>query len=199
MKIPSLMVLSVLLLVPTRAAAHLASTDLGPFYDGAAHPWISPEDALTLLALAILAGTGGTDSARRAWMAASAGWSVGLVSFGVWSLEFPLAPVVSSSVLVALGVAGAWPLRSSPGVITVVAGAVGLMRGAFNGVDLALAGGSWVAGIGMAVGALIPLSLLSASSVLLARGPLRVGLRVAGSWIAAVGVLMAGWALRGTP
>ena len=75
------------LLAALPAQAHLVDTGLGPVYDGIAHFALTPEDLLPALALAVLAGLRGADSARRvvfvlplAWLgaavlAASLSWS----------------------------------------------------------------------------------------------------------------------------
>ena len=41
------------------ADAHLTSTNVGPFYDGIAHFFTSPEDILPVIAIVLLAGLAG--------------------------------------------------------------------------------------------------------------------------------------------
>ena len=45
-------ILTGILLAPGQAQAHLMNTGLGPFYDGVAHLFVTPEDLLPLLAAA---------------------------------------------------------------------------------------------------------------------------------------------------
>ena len=46
-------------LAASPADAHLMNTGFGPFYDGLAHPLLTIEDLLPLIAVALLAGLGG--------------------------------------------------------------------------------------------------------------------------------------------
>ena len=55
---------TVLLVGSTRAHAHLATTGLGPIYDGISHLFLSVDDLLAVLAMALLAGLNGPTSAR---------------------------------------------------------------------------------------------------------------------------------------
>lgn len=60
------------LVAPRAAQAHLVSTDLGPFYDGALHALMTPLDVLTVLAIAAIAGLGGAAEGRSALLALGA-------------------------------------------------------------------------------------------------------------------------------
>jgi hypothetical protein len=64
-----LLFLTVLLCAPSVARAHLVNTGLGPFYDGAMHLALSPDDLLGLFAAAMLAGLCGPEAGR--WTPAS--------------------------------------------------------------------------------------------------------------------------------
>jgi hydrogenase/urease accessory protein HupE len=48
-----------LLCSPSRAAAHLVTTGMGPVYDGIAHLLLTPEDLVPVLAIALYAGLRG--------------------------------------------------------------------------------------------------------------------------------------------
>src|SRR5439155_5811205 len=67
------------------AHAHLVSTGFGPFYDGAAHFFVSIEQLLPVLALALLAGLRGPRAGRYAIALLPSAW---LVS-GLVGLRFP--------------------------------------------------------------------------------------------------------------
>ena len=80
---------------------------------------------------------------------------------------------------------------------TALAAALGLFHGLLNGGAMAQArlGALGLAGI---VAAVFVLVTVAAGIVVPLRAPwARVMVRVAGSWIAAMGVLIFGWALRG--
>ena len=50
---------ALLALFPQAAAAHLVSTGMGPFYDGMSHVFLTPDDVLAIVALALFSGLGG--------------------------------------------------------------------------------------------------------------------------------------------
>src|SRR5207302_9900748 len=76
----------------TPAQAHLMNSGFGPFYDGLAHPLLSPEDLLPAMAMTLLAGLGGARYGRLvlaslpgAWLAGmAAGWAIGLPAAPAW-------------------------------------------------------------------------------------------------------------------
>ena len=62
------------------AEAHLNSTGLGPAYDGLIHFLTSPEDLVSVLALALLAGLRGVEHGRRAVFVLPAASLLGMLS-----------------------------------------------------------------------------------------------------------------------
>ena len=62
---------------PATAEAHLNSTGMGPVYDGLMHFLMSPEDLISVLALALLAGLRGAAYGRRALLVLPAAWLIG--------------------------------------------------------------------------------------------------------------------------
>lgn len=179
---------------PTGAEAHLVTTGLGPVFDGLLHFVLTPEDLLPALALALLAGLRGAAHGRRALCVLPAAWLlgglVGLAAHG------SVSPVLTSISFVLLGGLVAWDARLSLGATTVLAVVLGLAHGYLNGAALALPGlgASALTGIVTAVFALVA---LAASVVVPLRAAwTRVLVRVAGSWIAAMGLLLLGWGLR---
>jgi hydrogenase/urease accessory protein HupE len=83
------------------------------------------------------------------------------------------------------------------GMVVGLAVVLGLMHGFLNGTAMVAAklGTIGLAGIGTSV--FIVTALVAAFVVWLQTAWARIGVRVAGSWIAAVGILMVGWAVRG--
>jgi hypothetical protein len=171
------------------------SSGLGPFYDGALHLLLSPEELLAVLALSLLAGQGGKASSR--WMVTALPLSWGLA--GVLGLGLGVAvdvQWVKITLLTLLGVLVAAGLRLPPAAMVVVTVLVGTVLGLDNGGAIVVAGGVALVGI---VAVVLVLSLLaSALAVALRADWTRIALRVAGSWVAAVGILMAGWLLQGS-
>jgi urease accessory protein len=181
-------------LLPRIAHAHLVNTGLGPFYDGVSHFALTPEDVLPAVALALLAGQRGSLAARRALFVLPLGWLLG----GVVGLAFPTigeSPALTTASLLATGGLVAAEARLGPGWITALAASLGLLHGYLNGSSLSPAPGAL--GLVGVVATLFVTVALAAALVVAIRAPwARIAVRVAGSWIAAVGLLMLGWSLR---
>lgn len=191
------LVLAVVLVgMPGRADAHLLNTGLGPFYDGLAHLFVTPMDLLPVVAMALLAGLRGPRFGRAALFALPAGWIAGSLCGALVGAPLTL-PRVTAAATVALGglVAADRPL-SLPAVTALAIG-IAVFSGMRNGVELASApsGGLVAAGIACAIFAVVSLASGQAAAVRAVWS--RTALRVAGSWIAASGLFMFGWAMRG--
>jgi hydrogenase/urease accessory protein HupE len=184
------------LLVPGPSHAHLVTTGLGPFYDGVSHFALTPEDLLPALTLALLAGQGGSRAGRLALFALSGSWLAGgLVGLGVPTIQS--AAVLTTLSFLVLGGLVAAEARLRPEWVAALAGVVGLLHGYLNGAAMAQSklGPLGVVGI---VTTLFVAVALAAAMVVPIRAPWgRVAVRVAGSWIVAIGLLLLGWSLRG--
>lgn len=191
--IPAALTAGVCLLCARPAAAHLVTTGLGPVYDGIGHLVLTLEDLVPVIALALLAGLGGAVSGRRILFLLPAAWLAGGI-VGTLAGSAPSFPVAAVSLLV-LGVLTAADLRLPTWAVTALAAALGLVHGLFNGI--ALREGAGILGLlGIAV-ALFVLTALTASLVVSLRRPwTRIAVRVAGSWVAAMGLLMIGWLFK---
>jgi len=185
-----------LALVPQAARAHLVTTGLGPLYDGITHFLVSFEDLLPVLAMALLAGLNGPPAGRRALFVLPAAWLCGGLAGFVAGAAPAGAWVVAFSTLV-LGALVAVDRKLRLVVVTALAAALGLLHGWMNGAGIAAANreGLAVLGIGAAVFGVV--ALLAALAVSVQAQSARIAVRVAGSWIAAVGLLLVGWQLRG--
>jgi hydrogenase/urease accessory protein HupE len=179
---------------PSSGEAHLVTTGLGPVYDGLLHVALTPEDLVPVLALALLAGLRGVTHGRRALFVLPGAWLlggvIGLAVHGGVSSSWTALSFVLLGGLVALDA------RLPLGARTLLAALLGLGHGYLNGSALAGPGLGAVGLLGI-VAAVFTLVALAASVVV----PLpamwaRVVVRVAGSWIAAIGLLLVGWAIR---
>jgi hydrogenase/urease accessory protein HupE len=178
------------------AEAHLNATGMGPIYDGLMHFLTSPEDLVPALALALLAGLRGAPYGRRAMFALPTAWLLGslvglsgaLVNAGMlWaSLWFML--------LGGLIVADA---KLSLSTMTALGTLLGLVHGYLNGTGMGLNAQAIVATLGLAAAVFVLVVLVSALVVQLRVQWARIAVRVGGSWIAASGLLMLGWSIRG--
>jgi urease accessory protein len=190
-----LAIVGLALAAPAVARAHLVNSGLGPFYDGVSHFALTPEDLLPALALALLAGQRGASTARVTLFVLPAAWLLG----GLAGLAWPsttLAPVLHTGSLLAVGGLVAAEARVRPALVVTLSAGLGCAHGYLNGSVMAQAklGALGLAGI---IAALFVLLSLSAALVVGTRVPWgRIAVRVAGSWIAAIGLLAFGWSLR---
>ena len=175
--------------------AHLNSTGMGPFYDGLMHFLMSPEDIIPVLALALLAGLRGAEFGRRALLVLPSAWLLGSL-FGLAAAAVKGNALVSAIWFVLLGGLLAANAKLSLGLTTVLAALLGLYHGYLNGTGMAQSAPAVVVLLGLVSAIFILVALAAAFVVRLRAQWARIAVRVAGSWIAASGFLMLGWAVR---
>ena len=189
-------VAAVLLAVPPTAQAHLVNSGLGPFYDGALHLLLSPGDLLGLVAASLLAGLRGAKAGRLTVMALTMSW----LCAGMIGMRFPIDLDLSwLSILsfLVLGALVAFDARLSPVAVSSLGALYGALHGALNGSALAVMGANLSGLLGVVLAVMV-IALLTAAAVVPMRALwARVAVRVAGSWVVAVGMLMLGWSARG--
>ena len=176
------------------ASAHLVTTGLGLVYDGIGHLVMTPADLVPVLTIALFAGLRGAAPGRRALFVLPLAWfAVGLL--GVVIEGLPTFPAAGISFVV-LGVLVAADLKLSPKWFTAIVIVVGLVHGVLNGV--ALKEGAGILGlIGIMATLFVIIAIVSAFIVSLKKPWTRIAVRVVGSWVAAMGMLMFGWLMRG--
>jgi hydrogenase/urease accessory protein HupE len=184
-------------LAPSPAEAHLVTTGLGPVYDGVSHVLMSPDDLVPILAMALLAGLNGPAAGRRTLFALTGAWFVGGLA-GYYAGQSLVPGTVTTVSFLLLGVLVAADRRLSPAIVTGLALAVGGLHGWLNGAGIAEAQREPTGLVGIAVVTFVLVALVSAFVVSLRAGWTRIAVRVAGSWVAAIGLLMLGWTIRGT-
>jgi hydrogenase/urease accessory protein HupE len=188
----ALLVPLVLLVLPPAAQAHLVTSGLGPFYDGALHLLLSPDELLGLLALALLAGLRGTAAARAALIALPIAWLVG-GTIGLALKATPDLAWVSVASFMLVGMLVVVDARLAPVVVAALAGVYGGLHGLLSGSTLATLDAGVPSLLGIVLAALLLVLLASAALVPLQAFWTRIAIRVAGSWVVAVGLLMLGW------
>lgn len=186
------MAAGVLLAAPSVALAHLVNSGLGPFYDGALHLLLSPGDLLGLVAAALLAGLRGATAGRLTAIMLPMAWLLsGLIGLNLpGMIELPWLSVLS---FVVFGVLVAADLKLAPMAVAALAGLYGALHGLLNGSALSAIGAGPSALFGIVATVLVLALLTSAAVVPLRAVWTRIAVRVAGSWVAAVGILMLGW------
>ena len=182
-----------LALCPGIGHAHLIATGLGPVYDGIVHFALTPEDLIPALALALFAALRGKDQARRVMFALPGAWLLGGVAgtlAGAPALALP-----AWLPLLALGALVAADARLPASATTSIAAALGFALGYANGVAMAQAGAGLRGVLGISTTVFVSTTLAAALVSAWQSGWLRIAWRVAGSWVAASGLLLLGWSL----
>lgn len=174
------------------AEAHLVTTGLGPVYDGISHLLLTPEDLLPVLALTLFVGLRGASYSRLTLFVVPSAWLLG----GIIGLlvDWPANPAMAAVSLLAFGGLVAADVRIPQNALFGIVCIFGLFHGFLNGaaMDEARLGALGLLGI---VSTLFVFIALIASFVVPIRIPwMRIAVRVLGSWIVAIGLLMLGWA-----
>jgi hypothetical protein len=175
--------------------AHLVETGFGAFYDGLAHVAVTPADLLIVVAIALLAGQHGRGAARLAMFAMPIAWLAGGLVGARWleAAAWPLWTTLTFALAGALVAVNAKVRDAGVALLAVVAG---LLHGLDNGATLGPGGSAPLALVGASTAIFCATAILSAEVTALPAGWPRVAVRIAGSWIAAAGLLMLGWLAR---
>ncbi len=181
-------------LMPDVAAAHLVTTGMGPVYDGIGHLLLTPEDLIPAMAVALYVGLRGKAPGRRALFFFPLAWLAGGVA-GLMITGTPTFPLPVLSFLLLGGLIAA-DVHLPDNITTVLVIAVGIIHGFYNGI--AMEGGPGISGLfGITATLFVLVAIASAFVISLQAAWTRVAVRVTGSWIAAVGLLMLGWLVKG--
>lgn len=186
----------VTLAAPATAHAHLVTSGLGPWYDGALHLLLSPGGVLGVVAAALLAGLRGARASRLLVIVLTLSWLIG----GLLGTGLPVTaePVWFSAIpFLIFGALVAADARVPPLGIAALGGMFGLLHGLLDGAALAAIGAGARALLGTVTTVLLLTLLTTAAVVPLRVLWARVAVRVVGSWVGAVGMLMLGWLAQG--
>ncbi len=186
--------LTATVLLPGSASAHLVSTRFGELYSGMLHPVTSLIHLVPWLALGLLGGLQSATTARWALLAFPLAVLAGAMLAGFVPGLALVTPINIASFMV-LGMAVALALRTGTVLFLALVVLFGITHGYANGND-ALNGAQWLlyaAGLGLSAYLLI--ALVTGSCHALVSGPPWGGIavRAAGSWIAAAGLMYAGF------
>ena len=166
---------------------------MGPVYDGIGHLLLTPEDLVPVLALALYAGLRGAVAGRRTMFLLPFAWFVGGLAGSTLNAATSI-PIPALSFLILGGLVAA-NLCMPAAAVMVLAIVLGLVHGFLNGAALRDGAGT-IGLLGIMTILFVIVTLTSAFVVSLKRPWERIAVRVAGSWIAAIGLLMFGWAMR---
>ena len=190
------LICALMLAVAPQAHGHLMNTGFGPFYDGLTHLFVTPEDLLPVIALALLAGLRGPRFGRVVLLALPVAWLTGSSTGLLFPSQLALAV---PEIIITIGL-GALLAADRPLPLTLVAGLailLGLTHGIINGSELTKTFSSaQITAAGVAVALFVSVSVLAGQAASVRARWARTVVRVAGSWIAAIGLLMLGWMIR---
>lgn len=114
------------------------------------------------------------------------------------SLSTPVdLPGLSILSFALLGVLVGVDPKLPPAAVATLAGLYGALHGVLNGSAFGVIGVGPLALVGVAITVVVIALVMSAAVVSLHPAWTRIVVRVAGSWVAAVGMLMFGWLMRG--
>lgn len=183
--------------VPAIAEAHLVVTGMGPLCDGVTHFSLSPEDSLPVVALGFFAGLRGPRPARLTMSALVGAWFVG----GLCAMQGFLPPAIVLTVATAMcfclvGGLLAWNPAAHAWIAAATASVLGLVRGMDNLVGAPEQLATLVTLAGICGSVFVAYAVAASVTLPLKRLWMIVAARVGGSWIAALGVLLAGWIIR---
>lgn len=175
--------------LPSPARAHTPIEGVGFFYGGMLHPFVIPAHLLLVVVLGLWIGQQGIRHIEVGLPAFAAGLGVGLTLAGLGYVTFIPAPVlVAPAALAGLWVASAWPLPRE--VIGVGALASGFLIGLDSAPGEATARETVFMLIGVALGAGFLLIHELALVEFFRRPWQRIAVRVLGSWIAAIALMV---------
>lgn len=181
---------------PRTAQAHLVTSGGGPFFDGLIHFYVSPDDLLTVLAVALFSGLSGKRAARGLVLTLPVAWLLGTVVgmqvSNLNELEIRFAGVS----MLCMGLLLSINLKLPAGSLILVGLLIGFWHGFTNGLNFATTGTSGLTAIGNTVAASLVALLFSAAAVSLSKSWQQIAVRVVGSWVAAIGLLVLAWQFR---
>lgn len=180
---------------PSAARAHLVQTGFGPFYDGIAHVFLTPVDVIVIVGIGLWAGLAGRSSARRILVLAPLCWLAGGVVGAHFGMPAAAEWLTTASVIV-IGLLVAAEVRGPRWLAAAVAGLLAAWHGFATGATAVPGGADLRVVSGSALVVFMLVSVVPAVVVSLRAGWPRIAVRVAGSWMAAIGLLMIGWIFR---
>lgn len=181
------------LLSPATAGAHPIK-GVGDFYAGMLHPLTALEFLLPWIALALFAGQQGRKAALLTLaifpLALAAGAALtATVSSPTWLYATNLV------IIPILGLAVALAITCPSTIVVILVAVVGFLHGLANGSDIAAPMSPWRFIPGLAAVAILVLAYGIGLVRSLEKPWTRIAVRVAGSWIAAAGIMICAFKL----
>jgi urease accessory protein len=182
------------------ADAHIIASRLGDFYTGALHPLTDLVDLILWAALGVLAGSLGAVRGRWLVLAFPLGLLAGLVLKRT-SGFVSAGPAADAAMMLVLGLLLAAALRIPTVLLCAIAFGLAVMRGAANAADVAPETNGLLFAAGLACAGYAAITLTMAVTLVLlgaeagtATAWRAITIRALGGWIAAIGLMMVGFA-----
>jgi hydrogenase/urease accessory protein HupE len=180
------------------AAAHTEFSTKGPFIGGIKHYFLSLDDVLVTLAIGIVVAQARGPVTRMAWWSLpGAWWAAGVIGL-CRSHAVQVGDLLAAGSLLIVGGLAALSLALAPLVVFLLTILVGALHGFLNGAAMhpeTFTSGIWQL-CGIALSATVVVAYPGSLLEIFQRPWTRIAARVAGSWIAATGLLLLGWTLR---
>jgi len=193
------------------AQAHIVASRLGDFYAGALHPLTDLQDIILWVAMGVLAGSLGAARGRWLVLVFPLGLLAGLVlgrAFGGLSA----GPAVNAGMILGLGLLLAAAARLPTALLCVIAFGLAVLRGAANAGDLGPETDRLLFAAGLACAGYAAITLIMALTLAFRRPDAGtslagtslagtslewrgIAIRAFGGWVAAIGLMMVGFAL----
>jgi urease accessory protein len=176
------------LLLPVMAVAHPIK-GVGDFYAGMLHPLTALDFLLPWIALALFAGQQG----KRGALVVLSIFPAAILLGAILALAFPQPAWLSAANLVIiplLGLAIALAFPCPVSLIVVLSVTVGLLQGLANGAEITGATSPWRFIPGLSAVAVLAIAYGVGIVRSLKKPWIRIAVRVAGSWIAAIGIMI---------
>jgi hydrogenase/urease accessory protein HupE len=184
------------------AEAHVVAARLGDFYTGALHPLTDPQDLVLWTALGLFAGSIGADRGRWLVLVMPLGLTLGFsteLAFGLGSV----GTLGAAALMISLGLLLAAGIRAGGALVCAIGLLVAVTRGAINADGTTLETNRVLFAAGLSASGYIVITLIMAVTVAFRRASAEhrsdwrgIALRVCGSWIAAIGLMIGGFALK---
>lgn len=186
-----------LVLAPASASAHLMATGMGPVFDGISHFGLSPEDFLPVIALGFFAGLRGPAHSRMSLGAVTLAWFAGgLAAMSGFALPDLALSSLTAALFMLIGILLAANIGLPTALCAFLGASLGLVRGMadLSGVEESITHALSL--LGMTASVFAVFAIAASLTIPLKRLWIIVAARVGGSWIAALGLLLAGWIVR---
>jgi urease accessory protein len=144
-----------------------------------------------------LAGLRGAPYGRLTMFTLPAAWLLGSL-FGLSAALVSVGTLWASLWFMLLGGLVMADAKLSLRSMTALCALLGLVHGYLNGTGMGFSAQSMVAALGLSAAVFVLVVLVAALVAQLRAQWARIAVRVGGSWIAASGLLMLGWSIRGT-